>query len=342
MVAELVDPAVIEQETATLSTSELAGYLQQVLGQRMVAYVCGLKDPKMVGQWANGKVMTPRSPGDIRLRQAYEAVRLISDAYGPDTAKSWLFGSNTRLDNEAPAYLLRYANSFDAMHLIVPTARAFAGGGSWLESVVWRLGWASTPFDFSPREYCSWQSRFDDVQRLYRSLYVARDKLTCLREVLADLRANTKALTDFQELFANEPFVIAGQVSAEFRQKRVLAPATIRILQGEFVDVDNVDVRTELEQRHASLLHEHGMNHLNIGEIRSDTRVVTQTISRSLYDQGAAGIVFHSRLDDCPCVALFESRANLIPAGDLEPLTDDVPELLRVCDEYNLVLRQPR
>jgi len=128
MVAELVDPNVIAHDATTRSVDEIARYLQETLGQQIVAYVCGLKDPKMVGQWARGKV-EPRPPADLRLRQAYEAVRLVAAAYGPGTAKAWLFGSNTRLDDEAPAYLLRYAKTFDAMRLIVPTARAFVGGG---------------------------------------------------------------------------------------------------------------------------------------------------------------------------------------------------------------------
>lgn len=128
MVAELVNPTAIAREATTRSVSEIARYLQETLGQQVVAYVCGLKDPKMVGQWASGKT-APRSTASLRLRQAYEAVRLITDAYGSDTARAWLFGSNTRLDDEAPAYLLRYARTFDGMRSIVPAARAFVGGG---------------------------------------------------------------------------------------------------------------------------------------------------------------------------------------------------------------------
>jgi hypothetical protein len=82
----------------------------------------------MVGQWARQQAQ-PRPPADLRLRQAYEAVRLIVETYDTDTAKSWLFGSNTRLEDEAPAYLLRHAKSFDQMRLIVPTARGFVAGG---------------------------------------------------------------------------------------------------------------------------------------------------------------------------------------------------------------------
>ena len=68
-------------------------------------------------------------------------------------------------------------------------------------------------------------------------------------------------------------------------------------------------------------------------------RPVTQAISRSLYDEGAAGVRFRSNLDDQPCTALFEGRGRLEPAGAPIPLTRDVPELLQVCAEYSLVLR---
>jgi hypothetical protein len=126
VVADYVDPDAIAHETITLPLADLARYLQRALGQQVVAYVCGLRDPKMVGQWASGRV-SPRPPADLRLRQVYEAVRLIAEAYDIATARASLFGTNTRFDNEAPAYLVRYATTFDAMRAIVPTARAFAG-----------------------------------------------------------------------------------------------------------------------------------------------------------------------------------------------------------------------
>ena len=56
----------------------------------------------------------------------------------------------------------------------------------------------------------------------------------------------------------------------------------------------------------------------NIAEIRSHTRIVTQTISRSLYEQGAGGVMFGSNHDDQPCYALFEGHARLITAEDAE------------------------
>ena len=36
---------------------------------------------------------------------------MISEAYDADTAKAWLFGTNTRLDDQAPIEVLRTARS---------------------------------------------------------------------------------------------------------------------------------------------------------------------------------------------------------------------------------------
>jgi hypothetical protein len=122
-----VDPVAIERNAHVLGISEIAGYLQQNLGQQITAYLSGLRDPKMVGRWAAGKV-EPRDAAKMRLRTAYQAACMLVDAYGAETAKAWFFGSNTRLDDEAPAFLLRYAEGPDSLRFIVAAARGFAGG----------------------------------------------------------------------------------------------------------------------------------------------------------------------------------------------------------------------
>jgi hypothetical protein len=123
--AVAVDPMVVEREAALQSTEEIAAYLQDALGQKLVAYMTGLKDPKMVGQWARGS--KPRGMAEIRLRHAYQAARLLNNAYGPETTKAWLVGSNTLLDGEAPAWVLRHAQTLDDLRFVVPAARSFAG-----------------------------------------------------------------------------------------------------------------------------------------------------------------------------------------------------------------------
>ena len=189
-----------------------------------------------------------------------------------------------------------------------------------------------------PRHVYGWANRFDDIERQFRSLYCSAQRLTCLREVLADFRLNTKAIAEFRELFGESAQLPRGKVPLAFRARTVLAGATIHLRDGNLVDIDSVVVRAGLEERLARLLADYGMDHLNIGEIRSEDRAVTQTIARVLYDDGAAGIIFKSKLDDEPCAALFERRAYLASNGVFEPLSGAFPDLLQVCAEYGLVL----
>jgi hypothetical protein len=154
------------------------------------------------------------------------------------------------------------------------------------------------PLEFPPWEWCSWSNRFDDPDRRYRVLYCAEQRSTALRETLADFRPDTQAIAEFQSLFGEMP---ARRVPEAWLRKHVLAPGRVTTLQGSFVDLDSPGVRSRLERQHAGLLHQHGMKHLDISEIRSKNRVVTQAVSRSLYSEGAAGIVFRSNLDNLPC-----------------------------------------
>ena len=124
-----IDEAKLEQidrEATTTALAEIVAFLQDSMSQKFTAYMAGLNDPKEVGAWIKGSAK-PRPPADMRLRYAYRVVRMLIEAYGADTAKAWLFGTNTRLNDEVPAYLLRHAQTPDDVRNIVPVARAFAG-----------------------------------------------------------------------------------------------------------------------------------------------------------------------------------------------------------------------
>lgn len=116
----------IEREATVKPISSVVLFLQESLGQQVTAYLSGLKDSKVVGLWAKGKAK-PRFPAEMRLRYAYQATSMLVPAYGSDTAKSWFFGSNSRLDDKAPGSILRHANTPEDLQLLVPAARAFAG-----------------------------------------------------------------------------------------------------------------------------------------------------------------------------------------------------------------------
>jgi hypothetical protein len=208
--------------------------------------------------------------------------------------------------------------------------------------IVWRLGHRKNTCDFTPHRLYQWHHRFDDPKRKYRTLYCANRAITCLRELLADLRPNTKAIAEFEELFSDLPeesLTIAGVVSAEWRRAHVLAKAEIQPRGVILVNVESPPEIKRQEKIHHELLQKHGITSLNIARLRSRQRVITQLISRTLYEEGHVGVQFRSRLDQLVCYALFEGRASLQLVDQAIPLTQYHPDLIRVCGEYTLVLR---
>jgi hypothetical protein len=83
-------------------------------------------EAKQIGSYAHEDGPEPRAAVARRLRHGYKIVRMISDAYGAETAKAWLFGTNTRLDDQAPIELLRVAESPEQFTAVVRAARQLA------------------------------------------------------------------------------------------------------------------------------------------------------------------------------------------------------------------------
>ena len=118
-------------------------------------------------------------------------------------------------------------------------------------------------------------------------------------------------------------------MTAEWRRRHVLAPARLD-LDGPVLDLTDVDQRGEIELRHAELLTEHGMSHLDLHEVTTGRRIVTQTIAAAAFDElEATAIRFASRLDGLPCYALFEGHGRLSGDGEPVQLTDPAPEALQ-------------
>jgi RES domain len=205
---------------------------------------------------------------------------------------------------------------------------------------LWRVGYHLDPLGFTPHELYGFNHRFDDIQRRFRTLYLAELPETCLREVLADFRPNLAARQrhiqrygpDAAEDFADMP------VTAKWRVQHVLVAAMLH-LDGPMIDLDDVATRQKIEDRHAGLLLEYGLQHLDLHEITTGRRPVTQTIAAELFDRGAAAIRFPSRLDGNPCVALFEGRGSLSAIDAPIALTDPPPRpLINVAEPWGLLL----
>lgn len=207
-------------------------------------------------------------------------------------------------------------------------------------ATLWRVGHRTDPLGFVPHERCSWSNRFDDPHRRFRTLYFAREQETCLREVLADLRRNTAAVTRLQQAFgraaAND--LPPPLVPAAWRHANVLSQAHLTA-HGDIVDLTDARTRTRIEHQHAPVLAQHGLEQLDLHELTTRTRAVTRAIAGHAYDAGAALIRFLSSRDGGTCYAALEGRITIEPSGRPIVLTDPAPEALqRVADDWGLLL----
>ena len=103
-VATKGEQAVHGQATRT-PISQVAAYLQDVLGQRLTAVVGGASDAKAVGKWAKG-VRSPQPDSELRLRHAYQMAQLLIQHESAETVRAWFLGMNPELEDEAPAVVI--------------------------------------------------------------------------------------------------------------------------------------------------------------------------------------------------------------------------------------------
>lgn len=198
---------------------------------------------------------------------------------------------------------------------------------------IWhRVGFHASPVAFPPHEFLSWSNRFDDprpvtITARFRTLYFAHQRYTALAEVFQDLRPSTKDIADFTSLFGvtPPPQFLPCQRRSDLRVGRTRLDAD----GPDWVDLEDLSVRRDLEEQHASLLARHGMLHLDLSQLRSDQRIVTQTIALDLFGQGKAGIKYRSNLTNGDCLAVFErgpsprqyGPARTIATNDVDLLT---------------------
>jgi lysophospholipase L1-like esterase len=112
------------QKTVQFGINDIAQFLQETLGQKLVAFIAGTADVKAVGRWAKGE-RTPRIEAEKRLRVAFQIFHLLQEEESPHTVRAWLVGVNPQLDNESPAEAIREGRLKDA----VVAAEAYVSGG---------------------------------------------------------------------------------------------------------------------------------------------------------------------------------------------------------------------
>lgn len=116
----------LDDEAATRSIRDIAAYLQETVGQRVAAAIAGLSDAKQIGRYARENGPQPHEITERRLREGYKVVRMLADTYDEKTARAWLFGTNTRLDDNAPIEVLGAASETAEFAMVVRAARQVA------------------------------------------------------------------------------------------------------------------------------------------------------------------------------------------------------------------------
>jgi hypothetical protein len=112
------------QKSVVFEVKDVAGYLQEVLGQKLVAHMARIADPKRVDRWAQG-TQAPRDEAERRLRAAFQIFHLIFAEDSAHVARAWFIGMNPQLNDDSPAEAIREGRLKDAL----AAARAFVSGG---------------------------------------------------------------------------------------------------------------------------------------------------------------------------------------------------------------------
>ena len=120
----VLDVEAIERDSKIAPIPDVVAYLQEHLGGPAVAYLAGLTDTQILKKWREGT--KPQGLTKQRLRCAYLATRMLVETFDDETAEAWFFGSSSKLDDEAPARVLRTAHTYDDFRLVIPAVKAFA------------------------------------------------------------------------------------------------------------------------------------------------------------------------------------------------------------------------
>ena len=108
----------------SFEVKDVAQYLQEALGQKLVAYIAGVSDSKQVGRWAQG-TQVPRDEPERRLRAAFQIFHLLLTEESPHVIRAWFIGMNPQLDDDSPAEVIRDGRVKEAL----AAAKAFVAGG---------------------------------------------------------------------------------------------------------------------------------------------------------------------------------------------------------------------
>jgi hypothetical protein len=131
--------------------------------------------------------------------------------------------------------------------------------------------------------------------------------------------------------------VVVGKLSLSWRREKELVSGVLDLQEHQLWDLTVVPSVVELEHQIAGLLRKHGAKQLDFAVLQGGNRELTQGISRFLFEQGKAGLLYRSRVDSKRCLALFEGRARVTPLGPVRRLDEDFHLLTLACSHLKII-----
>lgn len=114
------------RESLRLPVPELVRQLVDILGRKLTAYICNVKDARAVDRWIAGGTLYGN--GEEKLRLTYQVARMLHGYDSSEVVQAWMTGINPELDDKAPLRLLRDGKPEDVAPEILRAARTFVAG----------------------------------------------------------------------------------------------------------------------------------------------------------------------------------------------------------------------
>jgi hypothetical protein len=178
-----------------------------------------------------------------------------------------------------------------------------------------RVGRKPDPLAFVPMQHQTWAGRFDDPDRLWRTLYTASGEHGAWVEVLGRFRVHPDTQAALDEI-AEEPGdvapVPAGTVSLAWLASRSIGHAKVMARVADLASADTLrwlDLRPALRP----MLDELQIKDLDLSVATAQSRPITQAIARELRLHADAHAIQYPSRYGAPttCYALFESTGDL-------------------------------
>jgi hypothetical protein len=198
---------------------------------------------------------------------------------------------------------------------------------------LYRIGHLPDPLAWPPEEVRG-AGRFDDPLAEYRVLY-AGQRRTCFLETLAWLRPSIETLAAMRAVTGTDEPVLSSPIPPDWYQKRAVAALLLRPGQ-RWLDVRATETHGALRVELADELAAWGLTDLDLGDMLSRNRRLTQRISRWAYEHDYRGIVYASRFNaGANLWAIFEG-AQFDAVGVPQPILPDDPDLIEAARLFGL------